>query len=73
MTGKRGIEALVFDFDGVIADTEPLHWRSWATVLKPMGISFTWEQYCELGLGVNDGEMIRSFVPLLKDAASRRT
>jgi beta-phosphoglucomutase-like phosphatase (HAD superfamily) len=27
-------EALVFDFDGVIADTEPLYWRAWCELLK---------------------------------------
>ena len=25
-------EALVFDYDGVLADTEPLHWKSWAAL-----------------------------------------
>jgi len=22
-------DAILFDFDGVLADTEPLHWASW--------------------------------------------
>jgi beta-phosphoglucomutase-like phosphatase (HAD superfamily) len=31
-------EALVFDFDGVLADTEPLHWKSWAALLLQHGM-----------------------------------
>jgi beta-phosphoglucomutase len=52
MTEPR--EALVFDYDGVIADTEPLHWRSWAALLAPYGLNLGWEEYCSLGRGVDD-------------------
>ena len=31
------IEALVFDFDGVIVDSEPLHLRAYQEVLEPLG------------------------------------
>jgi HAD superfamily hydrolase (TIGR01509 family) len=60
-------EALVFDYDGVIADTEPLHWKSWAALLLPYGLQFSWEDYLTLGLGVSDGEMygrLRNQAPL---------
>ena len=50
-------EALVFDYDGVIADTEPLHWRSWAALLSPYGIDLGWEDYCAFGRGVTDAQM----------------
>ncbi|MGA9595787.1 MAG: HAD family phosphatase [Acidimicrobiia bacterium] len=29
---------MVFDFDGVLADSEPLAWRAWAEVLAPYGV-----------------------------------
>lgn len=44
INGNRGI--LVFDYDGVLADTEPLHWNSWRKLLAPYRIELTWKQYC---------------------------
>ncbi len=40
---NRKPEALIFDFDGVVADTEPLYWKAWATILAMHGIEFSWE------------------------------
>ena len=65
MTHASCIDTLIFDFDGVIADTEPLYWRAWAEILDRRGIRFTWDQYCEIGLGIQDTQMIfklRQFV-----------
>jgi HAD superfamily hydrolase (TIGR01509 family) len=45
---------LLFDFDGVLADSEPVHFRSWSEVLKPLGFSFTWEYYQNNFVGVSD-------------------
>lgn len=53
--------ALVFDYDGVLADTEILHWKSWATLVGQYGVQFTWDDYCELGLGVADDQICASF------------
>jgi beta-phosphoglucomutase len=50
-------EALIFDYDGVIADTEPLHWRSWAALLLPFGIQLDWEEYCGVGRGASDRQI----------------
>jgi HAD superfamily hydrolase (TIGR01509 family) len=54
-------EALVFDYDGVIADTEPLHWKSWAALLSRYGIQLGWEEYCRIGQGVSDAKLIEQF------------
>jgi beta-phosphoglucomutase len=51
-------ESLIFDFDGVLADTEPLYWRAWVELLRPHGIVLSWEQYCRVGRGVKDEEML---------------
>lgn len=56
--------ALVFDFDGVIADTEPLYWKAWATLLYPHGLTLTWDEYCRLGRGVKDEDMLTSLPAL---------
>jgi HAD superfamily hydrolase (TIGR01509 family) len=55
-------EALVFDYDGVLADTEPLHWKSWAALFRPYGVELTWEEYGRIGRGVSDIQMFASLV-----------
>ncbi len=37
------MNGVVFDFDGVIADSEPLSWAAWADTLAPHGIEITEE------------------------------
>jgi len=59
MMPANRVDTLIFDYDGVIANTEPLHWRSWAEILVPLGIKFTWDQYCEFGRGVHDARMLK--------------
>lgn len=64
-------EALVFDYDGVIADTEPLHWRSWAALLARYDIQLGWEEYCRIGQGVSDAELFRHFGAQMRPAHAR--
>lgn len=47
-------DALLFDFDGVLADTEPLHYECWAEVLRPLGIELGWEAFQKYGVGLTD-------------------
>ena len=69
MPSRKPIDALIFDFDGVIADTDSLYWRSWAEGLETRGITFTWEQYCEIGRGVHDARMLESLRQLVGNPA----
>ena len=39
------IRAVIFDFDGILADTEELHYESYQNVLEPLGLGFTYEEY----------------------------
>lgn len=55
VNGNRG--ALIFDYDGVLANTEPLHWDSWNKLLAPFQIELTWEQYCRYCRGIADTRM----------------
>jgi len=57
-------DAILFDFDGVLADTEPVHWACWAEVLKPFGITLGWEYYRDNGIGIDDKEMLRELAAL---------
>lgn len=47
-------ESVIFDFDGVIVDTEPLHYRAFQLVLEPLGLGFSWESYIETYMGFDD-------------------
>jgi len=48
------IRAVVFDFDGVIANSEPLHFRAYRDVLAERGIALSESAYYENYLGYDD-------------------
>jgi beta-phosphoglucomutase len=51
-------EAVLFDFDGVLVDSEPVHLDCWLRALAPLGIHIYWETYCEEFIGIDDREML---------------
>ncbi|HPS53051.1 MAG TPA: HAD family phosphatase [Phycisphaerae bacterium] len=52
------MKAILFDFDGVIVDSEPLHFESFCAVLKPYGINLDRDYYNNHYLGYNDWEVL---------------
>ena len=42
-------QALIFDFDGTLADTMPLHWIAWQKLREHHGFLFTRERHYALG------------------------
>lgn len=52
-------DAILFDFDGVLLDSEPLHAACWSEVLAPFGVHLTWEEYGPRYVGMDDREMLR--------------
>ncbi len=48
------LRAIIFDFDGIIADTEPLHFRGFQKVLEGIGIPLTEREYYADYLGFDD-------------------
>lgn len=58
MREPKRYEAILFDFDGVLADTEPLHCEAWRRALEPLGIHFDWEFYRRHGIGISDGDLL---------------
>jgi len=50
--------ALIFDCDGTLADTMPLHWEAWRSVTQRHGIQFTEERFYALG-GVPSRDIFR--------------
>lgn len=58
-TPSRSVAAVVFDFDGVIVDSEPLHWAAFQEILEPAGLGFSWDDYLAHYLGFDDRDAIR--------------
>lgn len=51
--------AAVFDFDGVIADSEPLHYRALRDALRTDGVEITEEEYLGIYLAYDNRTAIR--------------
>lgn len=56
-------DAILFDFDGVLLDTEPVHCACWAEVLAPVGVTLEWEFYRDHCIGIDDRDMLRRMAP----------
>ncbi len=54
-------DALLFDFDGVLADTEQFHFSSWRDTLAPLGLSIDWPWYQANCVGIADPVVARRF------------
>ena len=52
-------EAVLFDFDGILVDSEPMHHRAFTEVLDPLGMGFTWGEYVETYMGFDDRDAFR--------------
>jgi beta-phosphoglucomutase-like phosphatase (HAD superfamily) len=50
--------AIIFDCDGTLADTMPLHWRAWQVISRRHGFSLPEDRFYSLG-GVPSREILR--------------
>ncbi len=57
--GNLEVKAVIFDFDGVIVDTEPLHYKAFQRILEPLGLGFTWDEYIETYMGFDDRDAFK--------------
>ncbi|MCP9451262.1 MAG: HAD family phosphatase [Nitrospira sp.] len=55
---KPSMRAVIFDFDGVIADTEPLHFEALRRTLETVGVTLTEADYYARYLGFDDQDCI---------------
>jgi len=53
------VTAIVFDFDGVLADSEPLHFAAYQEVFSSLGVELTREEYYANYLGYDDRGVFR--------------
>ncbi len=58
------LAGVIFDFDGVLADSEPVHLHVFQTVLDSIGITLTAEDYYARYLGYSDRD---AFMHVLRD------
>jgi len=56
----RGVpyEAILFDFDGVLVDSEPVHFECWQEILGGFDMHLDWETYRTYGIGVSDRDLM---------------
>ncbi len=52
------IRGLIFDCDGTLADTMPLHWRAWQTVANRHRLQFSEQRFYSLG-GVPSRDILK--------------
>ncbi len=57
----RALAAIIFDFDGVIADSELLHLRCYQEVLHKRGLLLTNDEYFDRYLGYDDASLLRRY------------
>jgi beta-phosphoglucomutase-like phosphatase (HAD superfamily) len=56
------IRAVLFDFDGVLFDSEPVRFRAGAQALTELGITLTWEDFTRCWLGRTDEAGLRDIM-----------
>jgi len=53
------IKGLIFDCDGTLADTMPLHWRAWQMVTQRHGLHFPEDRFYSLG-GIPSRDILKT-------------
>lgn len=59
------LKAIVFDFDGVIVDSEPLHFQAFLMVTKSIGFDFDYEKYLADFIGFDDRDAFRVMLDMV--------
>lgn len=56
------IRAVIFDFDGVLVDSEPIRFKAGSQALEEIGVSLTWERFMRFWLGRTDDAGLRALL-----------
>ncbi len=57
------ISAVIFDFDGIIVDSERLHWAAFNRMMEPLGKPVSWTEYVGTYIGFDDRGSFRHALP----------
>lgn len=61
--GLRRVKGAIFDLDGVMVDTVPLHFRAWRTTFLKYGKDLTFEEYKERIDGIPRIDGVKAVLP----------
>ncbi len=56
------MKAIVFDFDGVVADSEPVHYQAFMEIGKGLGVAFDYQHYLLHYIGYDDRDAIKTML-----------
>jgi HAD superfamily hydrolase (TIGR01509 family) len=56
------VQGIIFDFDGVLVDSEPIRFKAGAQALGEIGVSLTWERFLTVWLGRTDQAGLRDIL-----------
>ncbi len=66
------IRAVLFDFDGVLVDSEPIRFTAGARALEEIGVPLTWERFMRSWLGRTDEAGLRDLLGDRFEAEGKR-
>ncbi len=66
------LKAILFDLDGTLANTDPLHFKIWQDILQEHGIEMDHDSYKAQISGRQNPEIIQDFLPHLSATASEK-
>ena len=66
------LNAVIFDFDGVIVDSETLHHKLFNEIFSPYNIHIPWEDYHHLYIGFDDENAIKTAFKANKKRISKK-
>ncbi|GBC99166.1 Phosphorylated carbohydrates phosphatase [bacterium HR17] len=53
------VRALIFDFDGVLVDSERIQFEALQVALREVGLTLAWDDYRAIGIGLPDRDAVR--------------
>lgn len=62
LNSRAMLKAIIFDFDGVLVDSEPTHYAAFQDVGKTLGVTFDYDEYLRTYIGFDDRDAFREML-----------